>query len=77
MKKIESLVESLKKDYTAICDHQELLKKSLIEVVKVLAKIVGYKHEKKEFYRLHIIDDNQEYDVDNLLKQAEKYIDHK
>ena len=76
MKKIESLVESLKKDYTLICDHQETLKNSLVEVVKILAKIINYKHEKKDFYRLHIrTDDNQEYDVDDLLKQAEKYIE--
>ena len=42
-----------------------------------LGDLIGYKHEKKRYYRVVVNTGKKEYDVYDLIEQVEKYIEEK
>ena len=42
-----------------------------------LGNLIGYKHKKKECYRVYVSIKEKEYDVYDLIEQTERYIEEK
>ena len=74
MKKEEILHAKVQASLDRMQANYDELSLVLQKLCQRLGDLIGYEHKKKSSYRILVNANNREYDVDDLIEQAEEYL---
>ena len=77
MKKEEVLHSKLQASIDRMQVNNDEVSLLLQTLCRRLGDLIGYKHEKKRYYRVVVNTGEKEYDVYDLIEQVERYIEEK